>query len=94
MKVSEKLKMIAALPNTVIAFDGCHKIYVCTDAAGVRAAGDNGYEEDGDFYPATDINYLWGKSCPLRFVSSIGLTDEPWTIRQCEDDDTRDDDES
>lgn len=89
MKVSEKLNMIAALPNARIAFDGCHKIYVCTDAAGVNEAVSCGYDQ-GDLYPATDIHYLWGKTCGLRFVSSITLADAPWTIGQGEDDDTED----
>lgn len=90
MKVSEKLKTIEALPGALIAFDGCHKIYVCTDVAGAVEAGSYGYD-GGDFYPAADVRELWEKSCSLRFVSSIELIDTPWTIRQFEDADEAED---
>lgn len=47
-----------------IAYDGCHKIYIISNANDKAKAFEYGY----DFYPVTDLKKLWEDSCSLRFI--------------------------
>ena len=55
-------------------WDGCHKIYVLFTDAQVRAEkGERG--GDMDVLPMTEIEDVFRKSCSLRFINGIDLSD-------------------
>jgi hypothetical protein len=52
-----------------VAFDGCHKIYVCETPEDVKETKRLGYK----LCPMEDIKYVFDISCPLRFISNWEL---------------------
>lgn len=55
-------------------WDGCHKIYVFFTDAQVRAEKDE-RGGDMDVLPMSKIEETFKKSCPLRFINGIDLSD-------------------
>lgn len=53
----------------LVAFDGCHKLYVLDTRTDVKEAGNSGYGIES----TDDLPLLWKRSCFLRFVNSWGL---------------------
>ena len=62
-----------------VAFEGCHKIYVCETPEDVKEAKRLGYK----LCPMEDIKYVFDISCPLRFISNWAL--DKHYVRQMED---------
>jgi hypothetical protein len=61
-----------------VAFDGCHKLYVCETQDDVDDAESNGY----DIHPIGRLPDLWRQSCSLRFISNWQLNEQ--YVHQCE----------
>lgn len=53
-----------------VAWDGCHKIYVCESQDDIDVMPRLGYE----IYDMGELESIWAKSCPLRFIDSADLT--------------------
>lgn len=53
-----------------VAWDGCHKIYVCETKSDVDDMTKLGYK----MYDMDRLEPIWDKSCPLRFINSADLT--------------------
>lgn len=47
-----------------VAYDGCHKIYICSDENDVKKAIEFGYE----IHDITELESLYNNSCPLVFI--------------------------
>lgn len=75
--VKEKLDAIEA-SDLMVAFDGCHKVYLVEGEGEIADASQTGY----DLFPAKEIRTLVNKSCGLVFVSAWHLGDHPWAIGQ------------
>lgn len=72
MTVEERLEAIAK-SGWMVAWDGCHKIYLLTSPKAISAASAYEYR----IYPADEIKQMWEGSCSLRFINNWGLdTDE------------------
>lgn len=60
------------IEGNTIAYDGCHKIYVC------ETPGDEnmmlGFNAGYEILPIKDIKQVFESSCPLRFISNASLT--------------------
>lgn len=54
-----------------IAYDTCHKIYICEDETDVENAKKWGY----DLYPINKLQELYDNSCELKFISNWKLTE-------------------
>lgn len=57
----------------LVAWDGCHKIYVATDEAQARWFREN-YEDLYEGSPSemmTTVTDWWEQSCSLRFVNAV-----------------------
>lgn len=52
-------------PNCKVAYDGCHKIYICKDEADINEATEIGYE----IHEISELENLYTSSCPLVFIS-------------------------
>ena len=52
-----------------VAYDGCHKLYVCEDETDIRDAQEIGYE----IHSILELPYLYGSSCSLRFINNWKL---------------------
>lgn len=70
MSDDEISKILGEIKGCKVAYDGCHKIYICEDENDEVDAIDAGYE----LYDMLDLQEIWDKSCPLRFVSNWKLT--------------------
>lgn len=67
MKVNGQL-----LTGVGVAFDGCHKLYVCETQDEADDAEQTGY----DIYPMGRLPDLWERSCALRFISNWQLNEQ------------------
>ena len=73
----------AVRDGVLVAFDGCHKMYVAMDEQSAQWFRDE-YPESvcsTDKDMVKSLQYWWDKSCPLRFiqsVSNIGTNDEDY----------------
>ena len=66
-----------------IAWDGCHKIYMCHSRDDVDMMKDYGYE----IHLPNKIHDIWDKSCELKFIHPADLSNgHPLEIHQFEDD--------
>ena len=59
----EKVKGIS------VAYEGCHKIYICEDEHDEVMMRGYGYS----IYPLDDLPKIWDSSCSLRFISNAKL---------------------
>lgn len=66
---SEKIKAIQGLK---VAYDRCHKIYICEDAEDIETAKSYGYY----LYEINELEGIYNISCCLRFISNWKLTKE------------------
>ena len=57
-------------PNK-IAYDGCHKIYICEDDEDLKEAKEYGYQ----IHELDELKTLFEKSCPLKFIYNWSLTE-------------------
>jgi len=57
-----------------VAWDGCHKIYLCRNDAEEAAARNTGYP----IYPSANIRQMIEDSCSLVFVSYWGMGNDDW----------------
>lgn len=62
-----------------VAFDGCHKIYVCKTRGEVLDARELGYS----IYPMNKLEDIWYRTCALRFIYTWDLTEH--YVRQGEE---------
>jgi hypothetical protein len=74
---------------TVIAWDGCHKIYIALDEEQARQFGTYGYGEGGSVLlrviqtdadrerAAITLGEWWDDSCSLRFINTVRTTPNP-----------------
>ena len=53
-----------------VAYDGCHKLYVCEDETDIREAEGIGYT----VYPISELEELYSNSCDLKFINNWKLT--------------------
>lgn len=72
--VSEKLTLIEK-SGMQVAYDGCHKLYLCENEKDVVSAQESGY----DIHPASQIRDLINSSCGLVFVNNWALNGGSWT---------------
>lgn len=86
--VSERLDAIAA-SGMEVAFDGCHKIYLCES----HADGDDARACGYDVYPASRVREFWEASCGLEFVHPWNLGKSELNIDQFEEQDELSDDD-
>lgn len=63
--------------NCKVAYDGCHKIYICKDEEDIEEATEIGYK----IHEISELEYLYNSSCPLVFISDWKLLDD--YIPQC-----------
>ena len=63
--------------NCKVAYDGCHKIYICKDEADIKEATEIGYK----IHEISELENLYNSSCPLVFISDWKLLDD--YIPQC-----------
>lgn len=68
--INENVKSLNDIKGVAIAYDGCHKIYVCEDEDDTKKMK----EYDYNIYPMSDLRSIWEKSCSLRFVENAKLT--------------------
>ena len=75
-------------------YDGCHKLYVITSEEERQQAKELGYIVDGSTaedeteHPISELEEYYLKSCPLRFIETMGIgTCESMItiLRQCTD---------
>lgn len=96
--------VIEALEDALlVAFDGCHKIYVAMDEEQADWFREN-YERNVDHSPEAMLHAIklwWVESCPLKFVNAVttnhadpnaGFTTLIGQFDWCEDEDDEDDD--
>ncbi len=79
-----KLKCVNAsynlnIPDALIAWDTCHKIYITCNEDEVEEAKSYGYE----IHPVEDLREIWDKSCPLRFIELWNVDPVKIIIPQC-----------
>ena len=51
--------------NCKVAYNGCHKIYICKDKADIKEATEIGYK----IHEISELEKLDKGSCPLDFIS-------------------------
>lgn len=51
--------------NCKVAYDGCHKIYICKDEADIKEATEIGYK----IHEISELEKLYNSSCSLVFIS-------------------------
>ncbi len=56
--------------STLLAYDGCHKIYLLESENEKKEAIKDGYE----VIAITELERVWNDSCGLRFISNWSLT--------------------
>lgn len=66
----ETNKSYSLNPNHKIAFDGCHKIYICENDEGLEEAKEYGYK----IHELNELENLFNKSCMLKFIYNWSLT--------------------
>lgn len=52
-----------------VAYEGCHKLYVCEDNNDIREAQECGYT----VYPINNLPLLYDSSCNLKFINNWKL---------------------
>ena len=52
-----------------VAYEGCHKIYICENDADEEKMKGYGYE----IYPLKYLPEIWESSCSLRFIDNASL---------------------
>ena len=62
-----------------VAYEGCHKIYICEDEQDEEMMRSYGYE----IYPLSDLPTIYENACSLRFIDNAKLTKV--YAPQCED---------
>lgn len=67
----ETNKSYSLNPNNKIAFDGCHKIYICENDEDLKEAKEYGYQ----IHELYELKTLFEKSCPLKFIYNWSLTE-------------------
>ena len=55
-----------------VAYEGCHKLYVCEDESDIREAQETGYT----VYPIAELPSLYNNSCSLKFIKN-------WKLSKC-----------
>lgn len=70
---SYKFKLVREAVKTakLVAFDGCHKIYVAMDEESAKELEGGGYTTHRTAMLNT-VKRWYRESCPLRFVQSMG----------------------
>lgn len=63
--------------NCKVAYDGCHKIYICKDEEDINEATEIGYK----IHDISELEKLYKGSCPLVFISDWKSLDH--YIPQC-----------
>lgn len=58
------------IKGNLIAYDGCHKIYIIEDEEDEKRAKKLGYL----IYPIKNLQKIYELSCELRFISNWKLT--------------------
>ena len=56
-------------PNYKIAYDGCHKIYICENNEDMEEAKKRGFK----IYELNELEDLFNKSCPLVFIYKMKI---------------------
>lgn len=59
------------ITGVAIAFDECHKIYICEDVGDIEFMKTLDY----NIYPWDALEDLYDESCPLRFIANAKLTE-------------------
>lgn len=67
------------VPAMKVAFDGCHKIYLCATMEEVVEALGYSY----NIHEIEELPTLWDKSCGLRFISCWDVETKKPLISQC-----------
>lgn len=67
----ETNKSYSLNPNHKIAFDGCHKIYICENDEDLAEAKEYGYK----IHELDELKTLFEKSYPLKFIYNWSLTE-------------------
>ena len=63
--------------NCKVAYDGCHKIYICKDEEDIKETTEIGYE----IHEISELESLYNSSCPMVFISDWKSLDD--YIPQC-----------
>lgn len=53
-------------------YDGCHKIYLVESRDDIATMTQIGYTKD-DLYNIEQLEEIYNKSCPLRFINTVKL---------------------
>ena len=75
----ETNKSYSLNPNHKIAFNGCHKIYICESDEDLKEAKECGYK----IHELDELKTLFEKSCSLKFIYNWSLT--KFYVEQFED---------
>lgn len=67
---------------TLFVWDNCHKIYLIQDQEDIKSAKEL-WGEDTIFYNIDELQEIYDRSCPLRFISNWKLDTN--YVRQCYD---------
>lgn len=66
----ENQKKYTITSDSKVAYDGCHKIYICEDEEDVKEAIEIGYE----IHEISELEKLYNISCQLVFISNWKLS--------------------
>lgn len=66
----ENQKKYTLTSDSKVAYDGCHKIYICEDEEDVKEAIEIGYE----IHEISELEKLYNISCQLVFISNWKLS--------------------
>ncbi len=81
-KITKKSeKILRSIKGEAIAYNNCHKIYICQNPEEVKKAKELGYK----ILPMENLEETYRRSCPLRFILSWDL--QTTYIKQGTDDD-------
>ena len=75
----ETNKSYSLNPNNKIAFNGCHKIYICESDEDLKEAKECGYK----IHELDELKTLFEKFCSLKFIYNWSLT--KFYVEQFED---------
>lgn len=57
---------------TQFFYDGCHKIYLVESRDDITTMTEIGYTKD-DLYSIEQLEEIYNKSCPLKFIRTVKL---------------------
>lgn len=57
------------IKGLAVAYDGCHKIYICETEADIERMKELGYQIN----EMSELEDIYNKSCSLRFIDSADL---------------------